>query len=118
MLIILICYRISNKYTVFIQSGDQEVLIEDETGKSLPAMVVFSESLRYLKQSVFDCVRKQLIDIELRDIKWIVTVPAIWSDPAKAFMRKAALEVFFCSVTYLTDLFRYLPHTLSFSNEK
>lgn len=75
-----------------IQSGDQEVLIEDETGKSLPAMVVFSESLRYLKQSVFDCVCKQLIDIELTDIQWVVTVPAIWSDPAKAFMRKAALE--------------------------
>lgn len=75
-----------------LQSGDQEVLIEDETGKSLPAMVVFSESLRYLKQSVIDCVSKQLIGIELTDIKWIVTVPAIWSDPAKAFMRKAALE--------------------------
>lgn len=75
-----------------LQSGDQEVLIEDETGKSLPAMVVFSESLRYLKQSVFDCVCKQLIDIELTDIQWVVTVPAIWSDPAKAFMRKAALE--------------------------
>ncbi|XP_065939319.1 heat shock 70 kDa protein 12B-like [Magallana gigas] len=75
-----------------LQSEDQEVLIEDETGKSLPAMVVFSESLSYLKQSVIDCVSKQLIGIELTDIKWIVTVPAIWSDPAKAFMRKAALE--------------------------
>lgn len=58
----------------------------------MPAMVVFSESFRYLKQSVFDCVCKQLIDIELTDIQWVVTVPAIWSDPAKAFMRKAALE--------------------------
>lgn len=118
MLIILICNRISNIFTFLIQSGDQEVLIEDETGKSLPAMVVFSESLSYLKQSVIDCVSKQLIGIELTDIKWIVTVPAIWSDPAKAFMRKAALEVFVCSMTYLTDIFRYLPHTLSFSNEK
>ena len=69
-------------------------LIEDETGKQLPALVVFSESIKYLKQSLLEEAKKQQADIRADDIKWILTVPAIWSDPAKAFMRRAAVEVY------------------------
>ena len=39
-------------------------------------------------------VKKQQTDIGVDDIKWILTVPAIWSDPAKTFMRKAAVQVY------------------------
>ena len=28
------------------------------------------------------------------NIEWVLTVPAIWDDPAKQFMRKAAEKVF------------------------
>lgn len=28
----------------------------------------------------------------MADIRWVITVPAIWSDPAKAFMRTAAIK--------------------------
>jgi hypothetical protein len=31
--------------------------------------------------------------IDPRDINWVLTVPAIWSDAAKQFMREAAVEV-------------------------
>ena len=27
-------------------------------------------------------------------VKWVITIPAIWNDKAKQFMREAALEVF------------------------
>lgn len=60
----------------------------------MSGLVVFSEILRYLKQSLLDEVKNQLIDIELSEIKWVITVPAIWSDPAKAFMRRVAMKVF------------------------
>ena len=56
--------------------------------------MVFSESIKYLKQSLFEEAKKQQTDIRAEDIKWILTVPAIWSDPAKAFMRRAAVEVY------------------------
>jgi len=32
-------------------------------------------------------------NIDNDDIRWIVTVPAIWNEPAKQFMRQAAYEV-------------------------
>lgn len=75
-----------------LQSGDKEISIEDETGKPMNALIVFSESLKYLKQSLLQEARKQQTSLEIEDIKWILTVPAIWSDPAKAFMRAAAVE--------------------------
>lgn len=59
----------------------------------MAAMIVFTESLKYLIQSLLGDARNQQTDIKLQDIKWILTVPAIWSDPAKAFMRKAAVGV-------------------------
>ncbi|XP_022297241.2 heat shock 70 kDa protein 12A-like [Crassostrea virginica] len=74
------------------QSSGDDWFIEEETGKQLPALVVFSESLNYLKQSLLEEANKQYTDIGVDDIKWILTVPAIWSDPAKAFMRRAAIE--------------------------
>lgn len=39
-----------------------------------------------------DEIKNQFINIELNEIKWVITVPAIWSDPAKAFMRRAAMK--------------------------
>ena len=78
---------------IFLKSINDNISVEDETGKQLPALTVFCESIKYLKQSLLDETKKQLSDIVLDDIKWILTVPAIWSDPAKAFMRKAAVQV-------------------------
>jgi hypothetical protein len=69
------------------------VILEDETGKPMSALTVFSASIKYLKDSLFEECQKQNSDIQVDDIKWIITVPAIWSDPAKSFMRSAAVQV-------------------------
>lgn len=85
---------------IILKSEDQEILIEDENGNTMPALTVFSASLRYLKQSLLDDVNDGVI-ISMGDIKWVITVPAIWSDPAKTFMRRAAIQVF----DFITNLF-------------
>lgn len=44
------------------------------------------------------CLNKNLFSICNRtvdDILWVVTVPAMWSEKAKQFMREAALNVSF-----------------------
>lgn len=61
----------------------------------MAVLIVFTESINYLKQSLLDDAKKQQTDIEITDLKWILTVPAIWSDPAKAFMRTAAVQVIY-----------------------
>ena len=97
-------YHVTIQQYVFIfKSRGDGWFIEDETGKQLPALIVFCESLKFLKQSLLEEAKKQQTDIGVYDIKWILTVPAIWSDPAKSFMRRAAIEVYEAFVEYLKE---------------
>ena len=66
------------------------MIIEDVTGKSVPAMKVFGISIRALMNHLFLTFTERGIEIEPMDIRWVLTVPAIWSEAAKQFMRKSA----------------------------
>ncbi|XP_060566335.1 heat shock 70 kDa protein 12A-like [Ruditapes philippinarum] len=81
------------KMQLFDKIGLQrDFTIEDATGKSLTARTVFSLSIKYLKDDLMDMTKRRVLDEHLRedDIKWVLTVPAIWNDVAKQFMREAA----------------------------
>jgi len=69
-------------------------MLDEELGKRMPAMDVFCACIRYLKDHMVEQCRKQLPDISDTDIRWVLTVPAIWNEPAKQFMREAATKVF------------------------
>ncbi|XP_033742793.1 heat shock 70 kDa protein 12A-like [Pecten maximus] len=66
--------------------------IKDETGKSLPALDVFGHSIAFLNGHLTDAIKKQFGNIMDGDIKYVLTVPAIWDDNSKQFMREAALK--------------------------
>ncbi|XP_053400546.1 heat shock 70 kDa protein 12A-like [Mercenaria mercenaria] len=69
----------------------RQVTLEDETGKRLPAKTVFSLAIQFLKNDLLKECHKQLADVlQEDDIQWVLTVPAIWNDAAKQFMREAA----------------------------
>ena len=51
---------------------------------------MFSYTIRYLKSQVLNDICLRGHDVEADDIKWVLTVPACWTDLAKQFMRKAA----------------------------
>ncbi|KAL3871050.1 hypothetical protein ACJMK2_039073 [Sinanodonta woodiana] len=68
-------------------------MLQDECNKSLPALKVFSDAIRYLKNDLLDTVMKTMNGIiTAEDILWVLTVPAIWDDQAKQFMRLSALR--------------------------
>ena len=66
------------------------MIIEDVAGRPVPAMKVFGTSIRALMNHLFLAFTARGVDIEPTDIRWVLTVPAIWSDAAKQFMRKSA----------------------------
>ncbi|KAK3603239.1 hypothetical protein CHS0354_007569 [Potamilus streckersoni] len=67
-------------------------MIEDITGKTLPAMTVFSRAIESMRNDFLSQFKSKLEGrIEDRDICWVLTVPAIWSESAKQFMRQAAI---------------------------
>ena len=59
-------------------------------------MTVFSLSIGYLADNMMKSVSNGIAgDVRKSDVDWVLTVPAIWSDAAKQFMREAAEQVRF-----------------------
>lgn len=56
-------------------------------------MLVFGEVIKYLKGHMLKALTRQGTLVGNNDIHWIITVPAIWAESAKQFMREAAYKV-------------------------
>ncbi|XP_009473532.1 PREDICTED: heat shock 70 kDa protein 12B-like [Nipponia nippon] len=78
-------------YNPKVSSGME---LEASNGKTLPALIVFSESLRYLKEHALATIQEASFQTvcDQEEITWVITVPAIWSAAARQFMRLAAKE--------------------------
>jgi len=72
---------------------NRNTTVEDVNGKKLPAELIFSMAIRYLKDHFMENVKRQATGLTLDDIHWVITIPAIWEDTAKQFMREAAIKV-------------------------
>ncbi|XP_060594200.1 heat shock 70 kDa protein 12A-like isoform X2 [Ruditapes philippinarum] len=82
------------KMKLFSEGLGRNLLLEDASGKKLSAKLVFSLSIKHLKDDLLKLSENRISGGGLRDgdIKWVLTVPAIWNDGAKQFMREAARE--------------------------
>ncbi|XP_066931035.1 heat shock 70 kDa protein 12A-like [Clytia hemisphaerica] len=77
------------------------VEIKAANGKAYPALKVFAHALRFFKQHVLEELSDQsTAKLSEEDITWVVTVPAIWRQPAKQFMRTAAYEAGIASLSH------------------
>ncbi|KAK3587988.1 hypothetical protein CHS0354_014507 [Potamilus streckersoni] len=56
------------------------------------ALDVFALSIKCLKNHLMKELKKKGTGLNEEDIFWILTVPAIWNDAAKQFMREAATK--------------------------
>ena len=57
-------------------------------------MDVFAHSLTYMKKHLLRAVSAHLgYDPHPDTVRWVLTVPAIWDENAKQFMREAAYKV-------------------------
>ncbi|XP_052793961.1 heat shock 70 kDa protein 12A-like [Mya arenaria] len=64
--------------------------IPDERGRELPAILVFSRAIAYMKTKIFEVVSDKFPNVREDDIYYVLTCPAIWSDTSKQFMSNAA----------------------------
>ena len=72
-------------------------LVDDQRNK-MQAIDVFSAAIRYLKGHLMKSLKERIKDLRETDIYWVLTVPAIWHDGAKQFMKEAAARV---SISFL-----------------
>ncbi|KAK9508986.1 hypothetical protein O3M35_006410 [Rhynocoris fuscipes] len=73
---------------------NRESKVSALNGKNVSALLVFSHTLRYMK----DHVLKELNDQgSYPRIRWVITVPALWTQQAKQFVREAAYMADICT---------------------
>lgn len=78
---------------IFLQSINMDTMIEDHLKNPIKALEVFSLSIQCLKKKCIDFFQKNHVSVANDDIQWILSVPAIWGESAKQFMRMAAEQV-------------------------
>ncbi|XP_010211749.1 PREDICTED: heat shock 70 kDa protein 12A-like [Tinamus guttatus] len=73
-------------------TSDMELVASN--GKKLPALKVFSESLRYMMEHALNNIESASFQTVCghSEVTWVITVPAIWNAAAKQFMRLAAKQ--------------------------
>uniref|UniRef100_A0A3B3Z787 Heat shock protein 12B n=1 Tax=Periophthalmus magnuspinnatus TaxID=409849 RepID=A0A3B3Z787_9GOBI len=69
-------------------------MITDVNKKPMDALQVFSAALRFLKDDALEALDKETQNMAkgLLNFTWVLTVPAIWDNPARQFMREAAVQ--------------------------
>uniref|UniRef100_A0A8B9JRX1 Heat shock protein family A (Hsp70) member 12B n=1 Tax=Astyanax mexicanus TaxID=7994 RepID=A0A8B9JRX1_ASTMX len=65
--------------------------LESVSGRRVRAIEVFAHALRFFREHALKEVKDQSSSVlEGNDVRWVITVPAVWRQPAKQFMREAA----------------------------
>ncbi|XP_069117052.1 heat shock 70 kDa protein 12A-like [Argopecten irradians] len=86
-------YRYFKNFKMLLDTEEgikRDIEIKDEQGNPLPAMLVFSECIRYLRDETMKILKTKGDLVQADELRWVITVPAIWGDSAKQFMREAA----------------------------
>ena len=76
-----------------LQRITRDIKIKDETKKEVEALKVFQFAIQYLKEHLYKSIADKIKGIQEHDLHYVLTVPAIWEDSAKQFMREAATKV-------------------------
>lgn len=68
--------------------------VKDHMGETLETLEVFSKAIKYLKEEFLKSLKAKEETIMEKNVHWVITVPAIWDEFAKSFMRQAAQKVY------------------------
>ena len=69
----------------------KDTTIKDITGKKeVKAIDVFKHAIKYFRIQMLETIDKKGLGVQVANIRWVLTVPAIWTDAAKQFMIAAA----------------------------
>ncbi len=77
-------------YKMHLLHMDKNAMSAD--GRELALMTVISQTLKFIAQKAMDKLTEQVGKVVPTKIRWLLTVPALWSEEHKQFMRKAAIE--------------------------
>ncbi|XP_008402345.2 heat shock 70 kDa protein 12A-like [Poecilia reticulata] len=82
------------KMALYDKEIKRDLMIKAANGKSMKALKVFAETLRFLKDDAMETINSNAKGRKFipSDFTCVLTVPAIWDPSAKQFMREAATQ--------------------------
>ncbi|XP_063416421.1 heat shock 70 kDa protein 12A-like [Mytilus trossulus] len=69
---------------------NRDTKLAASNGVEIPAKAIFGHGINFLKNHALENFRRCGTEVEDSEVQWVITVPAIWTDAAKQFMREAA----------------------------
>ncbi|KNC81687.1 hypothetical protein SARC_05997 [Sphaeroforma arctica JP610] len=76
-----------------IQPGESPLVLSEDGERSVPLTLALTLSLKALKDFAVGHIRNETtLNIHVHEIRWVITVPAIWSQTAKNIMRECAVS--------------------------
>lgn len=70
----------------------RDTKIKDDQGQEVLALTIFAESIKFFKKMLMKSLKNAAVKPTDDTITWVLTVPAIWDNSAKQFMREAAVK--------------------------
>lgn len=67
--------------------------ISDLNRKEVHAIDIFSTAIKYLKDHFLNYRKNQGASLDEKNVKWVLTVPSMWGNPEKQFMKQASKKV-------------------------
>ncbi|XP_062610623.1 heat shock 70 kDa protein 12B-like [Saccostrea cucullata] len=83
--------QFKNKFQETV-TDENEYILESEDGKAFPAKIIITSAFRYLKEKLLSEMQLSYPSVENENVKWVITVPAMWSNKARMFFRECASE--------------------------
>lgn len=83
---------------LILQKTTRDLVIEDCRGNTISAMTLFTLMFSHLKSAFVKQLDEATKGVPDDWIRWVITVPAIWDDSAKQFIREAAEKVVSSSI--------------------
>ncbi|CAL1581374.1 unnamed protein product [Knipowitschia caucasica] len=84
------------KMSLYKKKITKGLMIHDVNKRPMSALTVFSAALRFLKDDALNTIntinKSNRTRFTAADFSWVLTVPAIWDNAARQFMRDAAVE--------------------------
>lgn len=77
-------------YKMHLLHMDKNAISAD--GRELSLMTIISQTLKFIADKAIEKLTEQVGKVIPTKIRWLLTVPALWSEEHKQFMRKAAVE--------------------------
>ena len=77
-------------------------MVKEINGKAISAKIVFSSAIGFFKDHFMTALDEKQFGIQKDRIHWVLSIPAIWNDSCKKFMRESAIQV--CNILNIVKI--------------